>query len=95
MFFHLSVSHSVHRGGQCLPPGEGVSVSGGVYLWRECLSQGCLPPGRGVSASGGGGGLSTTGYGQQAGGMHPTGMHSCPVFSKVSFQTENFIHFSI
>ena len=48
--------------GECLP--SGVSVYGRC-LSRGCLARGCLTP------------LDTTGYGKQAGGTHPTGMHSC------------------
>ena len=62
------------QGAFCL---QGGSASGGV-----CHQGGGLPP-RGVFIQGvlpRGGGAdppSTTGYDQQAGGMHPTGMHSC------------------
>ena len=63
MFIHPSVSHSVHRG-VCI---QGVCILGGWIC--------------GVSASRGGLGRpppsDTTGYGQRAGGTHPTGMHSC------------------
>ena len=38
MFLHLSVSHSVHRGGMC---GRGVCVvGGGVHGWRACMAGG-------------------------------------------------------
>ena len=63
------VCHSVHEG----------SASGGS------ASEGGLPPGglhlrgRGVYIQGGWADPSshTMGYGQRAGGTHPTGMHSC------------------
>ena len=60
---------------------------------------------RGRSASGAGGAASggvgqtppdTTGYGQQSGGTHPTGMHSCSCNAKIypwlvhSFLSGNF-----
>ena len=61
MFLHLSVSYSVHRWAGWLPS----------MHWEE------------GSASRGAGGVcirdtwDTMGYGQQAGGTHPTGIHSC------------------
>ena len=71
MFSQACVKNSVHRG-------EGVSAKGGG--WTVC-PEGCLPGG---FACGGVGQTppTSTGYGQQAGGMHPTGMHSC--FENVS-----------
>ena len=72
MFLHLCVILFTELGG--LP-------SGGVCIMGVCL-QGGLHPG----GSAFGGGLhpkgedptkDTTGYGKQAGGTHPTGMHSC------------------
>ena len=60
MFLHLSVSHSVHRGG----------VPGQVHPhppWAGTPPRQVHPP-EAVHAGR---------YGQQAGGTHPTGMHSC------------------
>ena len=70
MFLHLSLSHSVHRGG---------GLPKGVSAHRGCLSRGrgvCpgglpLPPADTPLAQ------CMLGYGQQAGGTHPTGMQSC------------------
>ena len=75
--------------------GKGVCVSQHALGGGVCLPGGCLP-GR-VSARGGvclGGGAppgpeadttpttpDTTGNGQQAGGTHPTEVHSCLLFS--------------
>ena len=61
------VCHSVHGGG--LPPGglhlRGVCLQG-VCIWGVCIQGvGQTPPSH------------TMGYGQRAGGTHPTGMHSC------------------
>ena len=55
--------------------GQGNSVSRGV-----CIQVGLHPRGRVVGVASRGVGqtpLSTMGYGQQTGGMHHTGMHSC------------------
>ena len=85
VMLHLSVSHSVHRGGgwcaipACIAGGIPACLAGGV------CSGGCLFWGRG-SAPGGGGACfhgvpawrppwkQTAAV---ADGMHPTGMHSC------------------
>ena len=76
------VCHSVHGalGGLCmisLPvrlPGPmfllGVSVSGPMFLPGVHLSRGGLCPGGGLS-------VRETPVQWRAGGMHPTGMHSC------------------
>ena len=68
--------HSVHRGGDLhlgvggLHPGGGGSASG----WGVSASRRGQHPGRDQIPSLP---LDTTGYGQRASGMHPTGMHSC------------------
>ena len=72
-FLYLSVSHSVHRGSVCL------WVQGSVCLWSRGV---CTPPRQTLPLGRHSAGqtlpsLSTTGYGQQAGGTHPTVMHSC------------------
>ena len=92
MFLHLSVSHSVHRGWVSAPLHSGIHLVGRhphpprqTTPWAGTpppadtplpgrhtplgrhpypLSRHPLPP------------LDTTGYGQQAGGMHPTGIHT-------------------
>ena len=61
MFLHLSVSHSVHRGGVPGPP------PGQVHA----------PPRAGTPQAGTPRPQCMLGYGQQAGGTHPTRMHSC------------------
>ena len=67
MFLHLYVSHSVHGGasrGSAFKGGlhrGGVCIQGGLHLWGV---------GRPPQSD-------TTGYGQRAGGTHPTGMHFC------------------
>ena len=58
MFFHPSVSYSVHVGGGVYPS---MQWAGG-YVTKGYVT---------------GGGVTTGVYGQQAGGMHPTGMLSC------------------
>ena len=66
MFLHLSVSPSVHSGrvpGQVHSPGRYPLPRAGTPPWVS------TPP-RAVHAGR---------YGQQAGGTHPTGMHSCNV----------------
>ena len=63
MFLHLSVSHSVHRGEYLGPPPRA-----GTHTPR-----GRYPPGRYPRPRP----QCMLGYGQQAGGTHPTGMHSC------------------
>ena len=65
MFLHLYVSHSVHGG---VHPGglhsRGVCIGGGLH------PGGSPSVGRPPQSD-------TTGYGQRAGGTHPTGMHFC------------------
>ena len=53
---------SVNGGGGCLHPGE------------VCIEKGGLHRGGGMGRPPT---LHTMGYGQRAGGTHPTGMHSC------------------
>ena len=71
MFLHVSVSHSIHRGmpaprgGACLP--EGVPAPVGSALGVGVCSGGVLP--RGVWRPP----VTAT----AAGGMYPTGIHSC------------------
>ena len=53
----------------------GGSACSGVYIWG-----GGLHPGRGSASTGGWADRpqsDTMGYGQRAGGTHPTGMHPC------------------
>ena len=82
MFLHLSVSHSVHRGGVCLsacwdthPPRADTpreqSCPPRADTTQEHTPPGSTPPPRAVHAGR---------YGQQAGGTHPTGMHTCTTF---------------
>ena len=88
MFLHLSVSHSAHRGGDCLVPGglpgQRVPDPGGVPGLGVSGPRGCLvcgvpgPRGPGQGAwSGGGAWWRPTRTATAAGGTHPTGMHSC------------------
>ena len=75
MFLHLSVSHFVHGGGLHprgvgLHQGEsasevGSASKGGLHLGGACIQEGWADAPS-----------DTMGYGQQAGAMHPTGMHS-------------------
>ena len=85
IFLHVSVSHSVHRGGGGCVPGVGVGyVPWGGHAWlgrgvcvaggHACLGRGAcvpyMPPP----------GLIQDTVGQWAGGTYPTGMHSCLFF---------------
>ena len=71
-------SHVTQPGEGDLHPGRGSSSKGGGGLHLGGMPEG-------GSASGGGGGVGQTPrdtwdsmrYGQQAGGTHPAGMHSC------------------
>ena len=89
MSFLLSAEGGgLHPGG--LPRGGG-SASRGICIQGVCIQGGLHLRGGGVCIQGGlhpvGGGCAwglgrppqsdTTGYGQRAGGTHPTGMHSC------------------
>ena len=66
------VCHSVHRGGS--------AFKGGLH-WGGWADPTGLPTGgsasRGVNQTPTRDTWDTMGYGQQAGGTHPTGMHSC------------------
>ena len=62
MFFHLCVI--LFTGGRSASGGESLPPGGSAF-GGVCIDWGLgRPP-------------STTGYGQQAGGTHPTGMHPC------------------
>ena len=75
-----SVCTSVHEGGDLHQRGRSASRAGGV----------CIGGGLGRPSP------DTTGYGQQTGGTHPTGMHSCSCNAKIypwlvhSFLSGNF-----
>ena len=81
MFLHLSVSHSVQMGGE----GGGVCpiACWDTPLWADIPGQ--IPPCRHPRADTPRQNppldrpppLDTKGYGQQAGGTHPTAMHTC------------------
>ena len=91
MFLHLCVSHSVYRG--CLPPPLGRppgqtpptgQTAPGRPPWAAPLPSACWdthPPGHtppcpvhaGIHPPA----QCMLGYGQKAGGTHPTGMHTC------------------
>ena len=79
------VCHSVRGGGGSASRGDwGLPPVGGESASREvgvCIQgEGDLHPRGGVCIQGGWADpppLDTTGYGQRAGGTHPTGMHSC------------------
>ena len=91
MFLHLSVSHSVHRGSTWAgtPPGRytplgkytpdrytplaGTPPPRQVHPPDRYTPQQVHPPGQVHPL----GAVHAGRYGQQAGGMHPTGMHSC------------------
>ena len=73
MFLHLSVSHSVHRGGVCLsacwdtypqPPGADSPQ-------KQTSPRADTPPEQTPPCT-----VHAGRYGQQAGGTHPTGMHT-------------------
>ena len=84
IFLHMSVSHSVHGGGDGgLHPGEGSTSRVG----RVCI--------QGVGWADPHPPSDTTGYGQRAGGTHPTGMHSCfrKIYITTSFSTPNKYYF--
>ena len=92
MLSQACVIPSVHWGGVCpggsvrgvclLCRGGGVCLAGplrGVCMQRG-LHRGGLHPGRGSASTGGWADRpqsDTMGYGQRAGGTHPTGMHPC------------------
>ena len=61
-----------------LHPGGGLPPGGCLHPGRSALGEGRSPS-------------DTTGYGQQVGDTHPTGMHSCSVFN---FSIEIFIIFA-
>ena len=71
------VCDSVHRGGESAPLHAGIHLAIGrpaprqahthSYPWADIPSLGKPPP------------SDTTEYGQQAGGTHPAGMHTCLV----------------
>ena len=70
MFLHLSVSYSVHGGvGLPLVPGVGLGSVCHTTPWQT-PPPGQTPPLADPPAQ------CMLGYGQQAGGTHPTGMHS-------------------
>ena len=71
MFSQACVKNSVHRGEGCLP-----RVGGGPCAQRGVCLGGLHAGGLGETPP------TSTAYGQQAGGIHPTGMHSC--FENVS-----------
>ena len=84
MFLHLSVSHFVHRGEylvryppwQVHPPGRyttGQVPPLGRYTHRQVPPRAGTHPSRYIPQ----GAVHAGRYGQQAGGTHPTGMHSC------------------
>ena len=78
MFLHLSVSHSVHRGRECIPACTGKR---GVYPsmhWtgRVSAQRGVCPGSTPHPLDQRQTPRDTTG--QQVGSTHPTGMHCCP-----------------
>ena len=75
MFLHLSVSHSVNGGGYLgrYTPGQ-VHPQAGTPQWQVHLWAG-TPPRAGTPTLAEE--VRTARYGQQTGGTHPTGMHSC------------------
>ena len=92
MFLHLSVNHSVHGGGVVCDGGkhgrgcawQGVVCGRGLYVAGGCMWQGTCVGGHawqgGVWWGGGMRGKGTVCAGEtatEAGGMHPTGKHSC------------------
>ena len=89
MFLHLSVSHSVHRGGRAWQGGmhgRGACVAGGVHGVGACVAEGACMVGacmaEGACMAGGMHAMDTPPtprdmVSQCAGDMHPTGMHSC------------------
>ena len=93
MFLHVSVSHSVHRGGVhgyrgCGCWGRCVVVGAWLPRGGMCGCRGayvvvgaCVVVREGVWVVAGGHAWDMTRYGQWAGSMHPTGMHSCFLIS--------------
>ena len=74
MFLHLSVSHSVHRGGSA-SRGGGLHLGGG-----SASSEGWVGKDPHL--------LDTTGYSQRVGCTHPTGMHSSSNFWTLDYTVE-------
>ena len=69
MFLHLSVSHSVHRGGHV----GGTSGRGACIVVGACMAAGvCV-----VGGMHGRGAMRTGKTATEAGGTHPTVIHSC------------------
>ena len=66
IFLHLSVIHSVHRGGFCLSA-----------CWDTPPPPGADPPRADIPPEQTTPGKQTPAYGLRAAGTHPTGMHSC------------------
>ena len=97
MFLHLSVSHSVQGGGLCiggcLHPGGSASRGGvciqrgGLHPWGVCIQRGLHPGGFGLTPPPQ---SDTTGYGQRAGGTHPTVMYSCFLSIYISLCTVSY-----
>ena len=81
MFLHLSVSHSVHGGSTWAGTPPGRYIPPGRYPPEGTPPVQVHPPPEAVQ---------TGRYEQQAGGTHPTGMHSCFSFkSKDGAYLEN------
>ena len=57
----------------------GICIQGGLHPGGLHRGGGDLHPGGGVGQTP----SDTTGYGQRAGGTHPTGMHSCSLFLQI------------
>ena len=94
MFLHLSVSYSVHRGGgvpgqvppRQVPPRQWEGVPGQVTPPagtppEQVPPWAVTPPPRQVPPLPQ---QCMLGYGQQAGGTHPTGMHSCLIINVIN-----------
>ena len=82
MVLHLSVSYSVHRRGVSAPLNAGIHKTP-----RQTPPPGRLPRQTPRADPSGqthswADPLDTTGYGQQAGGTHLTGMHSCESYER-------------
>ena len=90
IFLHLSVIHSVHRGGRGLPQCMMGYHPPGSRHPRSRHPPDQTPPGPGTPRPGTPPDQTpprkqTPAYGLRAAGTHPTGMHSCLVWCLLSF----------
>ena len=80
MFSHLSVSHSVHRGGDACSRGvcmAGACMAGGMCAWGVCGRGACMAGGMCGRGSACWGACVAGETATAVEGTHPTGMLSC------------------